>query len=147
MKLGYTQVKIYRAGIPDWIRKRLPVIRTVEYPRVDIPIMYPEEVYKNLDKIVILDIGGPELRKIGAITRGSVIHIALDDLEEKYGTLPKDKTLVITDVAGKQEEIAGRFLTAKGYTKLAAMGGGGRAWLKLLRIKEMMQPEEKTKAE
>ncbi|BCL59848.1 hypothetical protein DGMP_05410 [Desulfomarina profundi] len=120
----------------------------MNYPRIDIPVMYPEEVYKKLDSLVILDIGGPELHKIGSISQGSVIHIALDDLEDKYEELPKDKLLVITDVAGKQENIAGRFLTMKGFTKLAAMGGGGRAWFKMIRVKEMMhQKKEPRKKE
>jgi len=94
-------------------------------------------VYKNLDQVVILDIGGEALKKIGTFKQGDVVHIPLDDLEEKYSVLPKDKKIVIVDVMGKQEDIAGRFLTLKGYTNLAEMVGGGRAWFKMVRVKEM----------
>ena len=130
-------MKLYNGGLPDWIRKRYPVLRTVDYPKVNIPKVFPEQVYKNINKFVILDIGGEALRRIGEFNRGDVIHIPLDDLEEKYTALPRDKKIVIVDVMGKQENIAGRFLTMKGYTNLAEMAGGGRAWFKTIRIIEM----------
>ncbi|RUM38229.1 MAG: hypothetical protein DSY57_02870 [Desulfobulbus sp.] len=130
-------MKLYNGGLPDWIRRRYPVLRTVNYPKVNIPQVFPEYVYKNINKFVILDIGGEALRRIGEFHRGDVIHIPLDDLEEKYTALPKDKKIVIVDVMGKQENIAGRFLTMKGYTNLAEMAGGGRAWFKTIRVKEM----------
>jgi len=130
-------VKLYNGGLPDWIRRRYPVLRTVNYPKVNIPQVFPEYVYNNINKFVILDIGGEALRRIGEFHRGDVIHIPLDDLEEKYTALPKDKKIVIVDVMGKQENIAGRFLTMKGYTNLAEMSGGGRAWFKTIRVNEM----------
>ncbi len=130
-------MKLYNGGLPDWIRKRYPVLRTVNYPKVNIPKVFPEHVYKNINNVVILDIGGEALRRIGEFHTGDVIHIPLDDLEEKYTALPKDKKIVIVDVMGKQENIAGRFLTMKGYTNLAEMAGGGRAWFKTIRVNEM----------
>ncbi len=136
-------MKLYNGGLPDWIRKRYPVLRTVSYPKVNIPKVFPEEVYKNINNFVILDIGGEALRRIGEFHRGDVIHIPLDDLEEKYTALPRDKKIVIVDVMGKQENIAGRFLTMKGYTNLAEMAGGGRAWFKTIRVIEM---EKKNRA-
>ncbi len=96
-------------------------------------------MYKNINEVVILDIGGEALRRIGEFHTGDVIHIPLDDLEEKYTALPKDKKIVIVDVMGKQENIAGRFLTMKGYTNLAEMAGGGRAWFKTIRVNEMVK--------
>jgi rhodanese-related sulfurtransferase len=137
VKLGYTNVKVYPGGLLDWIRRRYPVIRTVNYPKADIPEVFPEQVYKNPAKVVILDIGGEPLRQIGEFKQGNVVHIPLDDLEEKYPVLPKDKKIVIVDVKGKQEDIAGRFLTLKGYRNLAKMAGGGRAWFKTVRVNEM----------
>lgn len=142
MKLGYTNVKVYAKGLPDWIRRRYPVIRMVNYPKVRIPLIQPSEVLKKLDELTILDIGGDELKKIGQFKRGNVIHIPMDDLEDDYERLPKDKTLVITDVMGKQEQIAGRFLWMKGYRKLLAMKGGGRAWFDTVRVLERIKAEE-----
>ena len=144
MKFGYTNVKQYKGGLPDWIRRRYPVIRALNYPKVNIPLMYPEQVLAKLDEVVILDIGGEELRQIGEFNQGDVMHIPLDDLEEKYGVLPKDKQIVIVDVMGKQEEIAGRFLTSKGYKNLAAMAGGGRAWFMTVRINTKVEKEAGT---
>ncbi len=97
---------------------------------------------KKLNELTILDIGGEELNKIGQFKRGNVIHIPMDDLEDDYNKLPKDRTLVITDVMGKQEQIAGRFLWMKGYRKLLAMKGGGRAWFDTVRVLKRIQTEE-----
>ncbi|RUM41518.1 MAG: hypothetical protein DSY70_01155 [Desulfobulbus sp.] len=74
------------------------------------------------------------MKQIGTFQQGDVIHIPIDDLDQKYKMLPQDKKIVIVDVMGKQEEIAGRFLTLKGYKNLAVMAGGGRAWFKMLRV-------------
>ncbi len=137
MQLGYTNVKIYNGGLPDWIRRRFPVIRTVEYPKINILKIYPEQVYKKINDVVILDIGGEALHRIGTFQQGDVAHIPIDDLDEKYSVLPKDKKIIIVDVMGKQEEIAGRFLTMKGFKNLAVMAGGGRAWFNMLRVKAM----------
>lgn len=141
--LGYTNVKVYKAGLPDWIRKRFPVTRTVEYPKVDIPKMYPQEVYEKLDEVVMLDIRGAESKLIGEIKHGIVINIPLDDLEEKYTALSKNKTIVIVDLAGKQEDICGRFLVQKGYTKLVGIEGGARAWIKMIRRMERKELQNK----
>ena len=134
--LGYTNVKIYQAGLPDWIRKRFPVVRTVEYPKAEIPKMYPQEVYEKLDKVVILDIRGAKSREIGEIKNGIVMNIPLDDIEEKYTALSENETIVIVDLAGKQVDICGRFLVSKGYTNLAAIEGGALAWVKMIRRME-----------
>ena len=98
--------------------------------------MYPQEVYEKLDEVVMLDIRGAESKRIGEIKHGIVINIPLDDLEEKYTALSKNKTIVIVDLAGKQEDICGRFLVQKGYTQLVGIEGGARAWIKMIRRME-----------
>ena len=142
MALGYTNVKIYQAGLPDWIRKRFPVTSTVKYPKVDIPKMYPQEVYEKLCEVVILDIRGEESKQIGEIKHGFVVDIPLDDLEEKYTILSKNETIVIVDLAGKQVDICGRFLVHKGYTNLAGLEGGAQAWVKMIRRMKRKQALE-----
>jgi len=141
--LGYTNVKIYQAGLPGWIKSRFPVTRAVKYPQVTIPKMYPQEVYEKLDSLVLLDIRGDESKQIGKIRHGVVINIAFDDLEEKYNVLPKGKTIVLIDLSGKQVEICGRFLVYKGYTNLVAMAGGAPAWIKMIRRLERKDTTKK----
>jgi len=141
--LGYTDVKIYRDGLPGWIKERFPVTRAVKYPQVKIPKMYPQEVYEKLDSLVILDIRGEESRQIGKIKHGVVINISLDYLEEEFNVLPKGKTIVLVDISGKQVDICGRFLVYKGYTNLAAMAGGAPAWIKMIRRMERKESVEK----
>ena len=134
--LGYTNVKVYQAGLPDWIRKRFPVTRTVEYPKVDIPRLSPQEVFEKLDDVIILDIRGTESKQIGQIKQGIVMDIPLDDLEKKFDALTKTETIVIVDLAGMQVDICGRFLYSKGYSNLAGIEGGARAWIKMIRRME-----------
>lgn len=134
--LGYTNVKVYQAGLPDWIRKRFPVTHTVEYPKVDIPRMYPQEIYEKLDELTILDIRATEAKQIGQIKQGVVINIPLDDLEEKYDALPKNQMIAIVDFGGGQVDICGRYLVSKGYTNLVGIEGGAKAWIKMIRRME-----------
>jgi len=143
INLGYTNVKIYHPGLPDWIRHRYPVTRAVQYPQVEIPRMYPQEVYEKLDKLVLLDIRGEESKQIGVIRPGVVINISLDYFEEEFNVLPKGKTIVLIDIAGKQVDICGRFLVYKGYTSLVAMEGGAPAWIKMIRRMERKNSSEK----
>ncbi len=145
--LGYTNVKVYKAGLPDWIRKRFPVTRTVEYPQVEIPRMYPQEVYEKLDDMIILDIRGAESKQIGQIKQGIVMDIPIDDLEEKFTALSKSETIVIVDLAGKQVDICGRFLFSKGYTNLVGLDGGARAWIKMIRRMERKELQHPTNAD
>lgn len=133
INLGYTNVKVYQAGLPDWIKKRFPVSRIENYPDVQIPFIAPQDVVKQLKKLILLDIRGKESKLIGALQHGHIFDIPLDDLEKEYQILPKDKMIIIIDLAGKQGEICGRFLTQKGYSKMAVMDGGALAWLKMVR--------------
>jgi rhodanese-related sulfurtransferase len=83
------------------------------------------------DDLVLVDIRDNEDRKAGWI-KGS-INIDMDELDDRYGELPKDKKIVVQCLFGKQGYMAARFLTSKGYKplNLAKLDGGFvDGWLK-----------------
>jgi len=124
---GYNNIMIYEGGLTAWIRNRFLVTRQVKYPKVKIPSMTLGEVDQiSSDSLVLLDIRGEDtkLKDDDHIKSENSISIQLDDLEEQYTDLPKDKKIVIVDHAGKQVDICARFLTMKGYTDLAVLEGG-----------------------
>ena len=145
VSLGYTNVFYYKAGLPDWIRRRYPVSRTVDYPKADIPKITAKELSEQLDQFVILDIRGTDTKSIGDIEQGTVFQIPIEDLEEKYSDLPKDKTIVIADLTGVQQDIAGKFLILKGYKNVISLNGGALAWFKMMRVIDKTKGEKHQK--
>ncbi|MBU4261226.1 MAG: hypothetical protein KKC76_05010 [Proteobacteria bacterium] len=124
--LGYTNVMVYNDGLPDWAKNRYPVETLVDYPKVEIPRLSPQEVQAQTASAVLLDIRGDEVKDVGRIK--DAFSIPMDDLEEKFSTLPKGKKVIIFDHAGKQVNICAKFLAMKGYDDLAVMDGGILAW-------------------
>jgi len=126
LALGYTNVMVYNDGLPDWAKNRYPVETLVNYPKVDIPRLTPQEVQAQAASAVLLDIRGDEVKDVGRIK--DAVSIPLDDMDEKFSTLPKGKKIIIFDHAGKQAGICGKFLAMQGYADLALMDGGVLAW-------------------
>ncbi|MCB2183287.1 MAG: hypothetical protein KQH63_14735 [Desulfobulbaceae bacterium] len=126
MKFGYSNVMVYNEGLPAWAKKRYPIESQVKYPKVKLTRLSPQEVKGQMNSAVLLDIRGEEVKKVGKIN--GAISIPLDDMEDKYATLPKGKKIIIIDHAGKQVNICGKFLHMNGYEDLAAMDGGVLAW-------------------
>ncbi|MFH1215282.1 MAG: rhodanese-like domain-containing protein [Pseudomonadota bacterium] len=124
--LGYTNVLVYNEGLPEWAKRGLPMDKKVEYPKVDLPRLTPADVQAQATTSVLLDIRGDEVKDLGKIS--GAVSIPLDDMSERYTTLPKDKKIIIVDHAGKQVGICGKFLHLNGYTDLAVMDGGVLAW-------------------
>lgn len=126
LALGYTNVMVYNDGLPDWAKNRYPVETHVDYPKVEIPRLTPQEAQAQTASSVLLDIRGDEVKDVGRIK--DAVSIPLDDLAEKYSSLPKDKKIIIFDHAGKQVNICAKFLHMQGYANLAVMDGGVLAW-------------------
>ena len=119
---------VYNEGLPAWSKKRLPLEHHVKYPKVKIERMKPQAVHGQMGSLTLLDIRGKKHVKLGKI-KGAV-HVLLDDIEEKYTTLPKDKKIVVFDHAGKQVLICAKFLHMNGYTNIAIMDGGVTGWMR-----------------
>lgn len=128
VELGYTNVMVYNEGLPAWIKAGLPVVSPVRYPDVIPQRMKPAELQAQMDSVFILDIRGEEHMKLGKIAGAH--EILLEDLSEKYTSLPHDKKIVVIDHAGKQLLVTVKFLASKEYGNVAILDGGVSAWLK-----------------
>ena len=126
LDLGYTNVMVYNEGLPAWAKSRYPTASNVDYPRFRVDRLTPKEVFEQKNSAILLDIRGPEVKKIGRID--GTVNIQLDDLRDEYTRLSKDKKIITLDHAGKQVNITAKFLKAKGYENLAVMDGGMLAW-------------------
>lgn len=87
-----------------------------------------EELKGKIDKhedVVVVDVrNNPSVMIKGAV------NIPLDQMEKRFGEIPKDKLVVtVCSCATEGSSIqAMRILQSKGYTKLAALKGGQTAW-------------------
>ena len=57
------------------------------------------------------------------------MHIALEEFEENFGTIPKDKEIVIVCRSGEKSLKAAYFLMNHGYEGVYNMGGGLLKWI------------------
>lgn len=56
------------------------------------------------------------------------VLIPLVFLENRYKEIPKNRQLLITDMAMKQSPVAAKFLITKGYSVLGILKGGIERW-------------------
>jgi rhodanese-related sulfurtransferase len=132
--LGYKNVHVYNEGLPEWIKRGYPTEIQSIYPKPEISNVSGAELKAMLDRkddFVLVDLRDMEDLKAGRI-KGSII-IDMDDLDDRYGELPKNKKIVLQDVFGKQTFMAARFLVSKGYKAenlLKLDGGFMDGWLK-----------------
>ncbi|HIJ91350.1 MAG: rhodanese-like domain-containing protein [Desulfobulbaceae bacterium] len=125
--LGYTNIMVYDEGLPAWIQSGNPVTKTTSYPNIELARLTPQQLNDTLKSVTILDIRDAKHKESGRMA--GAIEIEMDDLEEKYATIPKDKKVVVIDHAAKQVLVAAKYLSMNGYKNLAALDGGMMAWI------------------
>ncbi len=118
-KLGYTNVKVYHDGMPEWKKAGKTVLSTTKY------------VKDNMDKDipqVIIDIRDVEVAKKEHI-KGAV-SMPLKELETAKDRFPADKKAPIILYADdpKTVESAFKIVRGWGYTNTSILKGGFSAW-------------------
>jgi rhodanese-related sulfurtransferase len=129
--MGYTQVMVFRGGIPAWVKAGNKLAKTASYAAGSIPAITPSGLAEKLKagaKLYLLDIRGPGMFK-KAHLKGAV-NLPLYVLDQKLSELPRDRPVVLIDHAGKQTLVCGRFLKSKGWNKAARLEGGVMAWIR-----------------
>lgn len=124
--LGYKTVMTFKGGVPAWVKAGFPLEKSGSLGNEKIPTVSADELKAMLGDAQVVDIRAPSLYAMGWIP-GSV-KIPLGELSAEYAAIPKNKTLVVVDHAGKQVLIAGRFLKSKGYTDVMRLKGGLMTW-------------------
>jgi rhodanese-related sulfurtransferase len=116
---GFTNVKLYQAGEPEWKAKN--------YLEVGMPVA--QAAFKNESSLLI------DARPLGKYLAGSIpgaLHIHDADADKFVGRLPIDKaTPIITFCEGydcaKSHNLAKK-LQSLGYTKISVFAAGYPAW-------------------
>lgn len=126
-KLGYTNIFTYKEGIPGWEKAGFAIESALTLPNDPVKQLSPDEVVAQREGIWLVDIRDEERQATGVIA-GTNQHLPLLSIMDDFGTLPKDKLIVVYDTADQLTLIAGRFLASKGLS-VARLGGGITKWI------------------
>ena len=119
-KLGYTQVKVYHVGAPDWVQSGNILLTTHDF------------VSKRMGFIVLIDTRGPEAAKDGHIQ--GAVAIPLANIHKEKNQFPIDRRAFIvfysqdTNMAGMAPVM--KEVTTWGYSNVFLLDGGYSGWLK-----------------
>jgi rhodanese-related sulfurtransferase len=120
-KLGYTNVKVYHEGLPEWTKRNYTVLSA----------LFLKEAYVDKDiPAVLLDVRPAAVSQKGYI-KGAVALQAADVATNIAKFPPKDKKppIIIYDQTGSDEAgNAAKALITAGYTSVTILTGGMDAW-------------------
>ncbi len=120
-KKGFTNVKLYQAGQPEWKKKNY----------VEVGTAVVDTAYKK-GSVVLID-ARPYKKYLGA-TIPSSVSIPDTKVEGLVGRFPIDKTTKIITYCGGyhcgKSHVVARKLKSLGYTNVAVYAGGVPAWKK-----------------
>lgn len=119
--LGYTDVKLYQAGEPEW--------KTKSYLEIGVPVV--EAILKN-DSALLMD-ARPRSKYLAATIPGA-LYMNDTQLDKLAGRFPSDKSTPVVPFCGgyncsKSHKVA-NMLLAQGYTNVRVFAGGLPAWKK-----------------
>lgn len=112
-----------------WIRAGKPIATAATYPDISIPLIRSKELARLPKATAVL----VDIRPVEHYRRGHIAHslnIDLEELHDRLGFLPAEKTIVLIDHKGKLTLTTGRFLTANGFGDIVRLDGGFNAWIK-----------------
>jgi len=127
--MGYDNVMVYRQGILGWIKSGHPLSANNHYPEVNIPLISSLALEEtNHPRPVVLDVRPKSHFMNGHIQ--DALNIDLEDLNDQFSLLPKNRPIVIVDHKGKLTLTTGRYLYSKGLKNTLRLDGGFNAWVK-----------------
>jgi rhodanese-related sulfurtransferase len=120
-KLGYTNVKVYHEGLPEWTKKNYTVLSA----------QFLKEAYIDKDiPNVLLDVRSAAVAQKGFI-KGAVT-LPLADIAANVSKFPpKDKKppiIIYDQTGGDDAKNAAKALITAGYTSVTVLTGGMDAW-------------------
>ncbi|MBU1277505.1 MAG: hypothetical protein KJ720_19195 [Proteobacteria bacterium] len=119
-KKGYTNVKVFHAGIPAWKKAGHPVLTTSDF------------VKKRLGYIVVIDTRGVEAAKKGHVQ--GAVAIAKDKIIAEREQFPLDRKAYIILYSGGTDldslKDISKAVGSWGYQNVAVLKGGYDGWVK-----------------
>jgi rhodanese-related sulfurtransferase len=120
-KLGYTNVKVYHEGLPEWTKKNFTVLSA----------QFLKEAYLDKDiPNVLLDVRPAAVAQQGFI-KGAVTLPAAEIAANLAKFPPKDRKppiIIVDENGGEAAASAARALISAGYTSVTIVTGGMNAW-------------------
>jgi rhodanese-related sulfurtransferase len=120
-KKGFTDVKLYQAGTPEWVSK--------SYKEVDIPVVASA---MEKDGALLMD-ARPRLKYLAETIPGA-LSMYDKDLERLAGRFPVDKTTPIIAFCGgyncDKSHIVADMLLEQGYSNVSVFAAGLPGWKK-----------------
>jgi rhodanese-related sulfurtransferase len=120
-KLGYTNVKVYHEGLPEWTKKNYTVLS----------VQFLKDAFIDKDiPHVLLDVRSAAKAQKGFI-KGAVTLPAEKVAASIAKFPPKDKKppiIIVDDKGGDDAKKAAKALIAAGYTSASVLTGGMEAW-------------------
>lgn len=122
IRVGLDDVRGFlQGGMSAWSDAGLPVART--------PQLAPMELQRQLtrgDRPQVLDVRTDDEWREGHLT--GALHIMGGYLSERVGEVPRDRPLVVMCGSGYRSTIAASVLERAGFTDIANLTGGMKAW-------------------
>ena len=120
-KLGYTNVKVYHEGLPEWTKKNYTVLSA----------QFLKEAYIDKDiPNILLDVRPTAVAQQGFIKGAVTLQVAeLAANLDKFP--PKDKKppiIIVDENGGDAAASAAKSLISAGYTSVTIVTGGMNAW-------------------
>ncbi len=121
-KLGYTNVRVYKMGEPDWRKRKLPIYSTPSYL---------SDTLKAGTGIVVVDVRAPAEVQAGHIP--GAVGIPVESLPEAEDEFPSSVKAPIVIYGGGQDtakaDTAALAVKNWGYQRVSVLEGGFSAWL------------------
>lgn len=127
---GYKEVSILEGGFGAWLAKKYPAV-TSETPRT-APIGRSSSTDETRRKVqdgtaLVLDLRTPAQYAAGHLPGARTVP--LEELKEAKAWLPKNKEIVVYDVASTRSKQAVRELAAEGFNA-SELNGGVAGWVR-----------------
>jgi rhodanese-related sulfurtransferase len=119
-KSGYTNIKVYHAGIPDWVKNGNVLLSTFDF------------VSKRIAFLILIDTRGPEAAEKGHIQ--GAVAIPLSEVVKQKNQFPLDKKAYIvlysdnTNIAGLSPVV--KEIIKWGFERVYVLDGGYLGWTK-----------------
>lgn len=124
-RMGFDNICGYLCdGMEEWIEAGKPISNTTTISVIEL-----RNKLEN-DEVVLVDVREPSEWEEDGVIEGAK-RIFFVDLQEKIGSLPKDKPLAVTCSVGKRSSIAVSMLERAGFKGVTNVLGGMTAWTNL----------------
>lgn len=121
-KKGYTNIMVFRDGIPGWIEAGYTTTHSSAKENTMIKVLEPDQLNASLDNYLIVDIRPANSYDLGYLPNSRAMPMAY--LSMLSVELPKDSRIAVVDHSGKQCKKAAQWLIKNGFIDVSIVKDG-----------------------